>query len=119
MDWVREWWGVIAFGIAGALTVLGWAIRKGLASKEDLEKVEKALLSKLTTTNSEMATLGSRTLLIENELKHLPSSDDISELRAEISGLSGKMSGVAQEQSAQRATLSRIEDHLLANRGRA
>ncbi|MEN2980279.1 DUF2730 family protein [Tistrella bauzanensis] len=110
---LKDWWPALSLamlvGSPLVLSAMSWAVRRGLASQDDL----RAALSPLT---SEVAELKTRTQRLEGEVQHLPTADDIAELREALARMEGSVKTVASGQEAQRQALTRIEDYLLRDR---
>jgi hypothetical protein len=91
-------WAVLMSVLAGISTILGIAnmiwtwMSKGGARAADHER---------------------RIQAIESELQHLPSKDDITNLRLQLTELNGRMGTFDAELASIARTTRRIEDHLL------
>lgn len=128
-QWVLSWWHVIAFWLGVVLIpAIGWAIRIGLASKADLAQetdargealgqLEGRLAGRLDTIEREQGALSDRTLRMETEILHLPTSGDISDLKAQLGRTDTRIDGVMREMSSIGQSLKRIEDHLIERAG--
>lgn len=129
MDGIMTYWPVVATLLTiFVLPGLGWIVRKGLASQADLaaaidgeakrrEAGQKALEdsfgSALKTMSDVQAQLANRTLKIEAELEHIPTTEDLNEIRIELSRTSSKLDGLDRETQSITRALTRVENHLL------
>lgn len=129
MDGLLTWWPVLAFlGSVVVIPAAGWAIRMGLASKAELSTeakdraaalvaLETRLGARFDGMEREQSELSDRTLRIETEISHLPTSDDIAELKAAVGRTDTRFEGMLREMQSITRALTRIEDHLFKDRG--
>lgn len=127
MDWLA-YWPIVAFLVGSVLLpALFWAIRIGLASKADLagetkarakalDDLEGRLMDKLDRLASDQGDLSDRTLRIETEIRHLPSAEDISELKMAAVRTETDIKSLTRELSSVNSSLTRIENHLFGAR---
>lgn len=128
-QWILSWWHVIA-SVLGLIVIPSviWAIRTGLASKSDLAAetqargdalvaLETRLGQRLAGIEDEQAELSDRTLRIETEIGHLPTSDDIAELKAAVGRTDTRFEGMLREMQSIVHSLARIEDRLMKGTG--
>jgi septal ring factor EnvC (AmiA/AmiB activator) len=118
-------WRIVAFFIGVvAIPSIGWAIRIGLASKADLARettarstalveLEGRIAAKLAEAEDSRAELSDRTLRIETEIRHLPSADDIADLKGAIIRTEARLEGLEREILSVARSLARIEDNML------
>jgi len=124
-QWILSWWHVI-ISVLGVVLIpsIGWAIRAGLASKSDLAvearargdalvALETRLGQRLDGIETEQGELADRTLRIETEIGHLPTSDDIAELKAAVGRTDTRFEGMLREMQSIVHSLARIEDRLM------
>lgn len=83
-----QFWGTIAQGILS----FGFAIyvkraSKDTATKERIDNLEKDLAERCRKHQE-------RTTTLEADYRHMPGQKDLAELNANISGLSGRLSGI-------------------------
>ncbi len=115
--WLKEWWPVIALLVPLVIGWLLWTVRIGLASKAELsaesvsrgraiEEVEQRLSEDLSKLNTRMLT-------IEQEVRHLPTAEDFSELRNEVTRVGTLVVASTRELESVGRALSRVEDHLM------
>lgn len=124
MDWLA-YWPVIGFAVGSILLpALIWAIRIGLASKADLagetkargeamDDLEGRLMEKLDRLATSQSGLSDRTLVIESEIRHLPSSEDIAEVKSQLTRADARLESLDREMQSINRALKRVEDHLL------
>lgn len=129
MDGIVTYWPVIATLLVFiVLPSGGWIVRKGLASQADLaaaieavderreadrKALEGSFGSALKAISDVQAQLANRTLKIEAELEHIPTSEDFNEIRVEMSRTSSKLDGLDREMQSITRALTRVENHLL------
>lgn len=123
MDWLA-YWPIVAFVVGTILLpALIWAIRIGLASKGDLADETKArgkalndlegrLMDKLDRLAASQGGLSDRTLMIETEIRHLPSAEDIAELKTSAAQTETEVRSMRREFASVGLSLQRIENHL-------
>lgn len=88
-----------------ANTIWLWLSKGGARQAAELDKHT----SKLTEHDR-------RIQAVEGELKHVPSKEDISELRLEVARMAGKQDASNAELESVARTVRRIEDHLLGEK---
>lgn len=124
MDELMRYWPVVAFAVGLALTIAGWAIRKGLASQDELRaeakarsdadaSVEARIVEKLTPILAAQNALADRTLRIETEISHLPSARDIAEVMEQLARTDARLESLDREMQSITRALTRVENHLL------
>lgn len=59
--------------------------------------------------------VGSRVNLLEERLKHMPTSDELTELEGTVKEVKATLEAMKEQQELARRTLARIEDYLLNN----
>jgi chromosome segregation ATPase len=112
------------FAVGLALTIAGWAIRKGLASQDELRaevkarteadaSVEARIAEKLTPILAAQTALADRTLRIETEISHLPSARDIAEVMEQLARADARLESLDREMQSITRALTRVENHLL------
>ncbi len=128
MDWLATYWPMVAFAVTViVLPIAGWAIRMGLASKGDLADEAKAraqalqalegrLIARFDNLSNEQGDLSDRTLRIETEIRHLPSAEDIAELKTSAARTETQVAAMSREFSAVGAAVTRIENTLMKGR---
>ena len=57
-----------------------------------------------------------RVSLLEERLKHMPTSDELTELEGTVRAMDAKLNSLQEHQEQMRRTLARIEDYLLNHR---
>ncbi|ODN71189.1 DUF2730 family protein [Methylobrevis pamukkalensis] len=127
MEALKEYWPIITAVATILLGAAGWAIRMGLASKADLaaeaaaralhqHEFEQRMEASLSGVRAGQHELASRTLRIETEIKHLPTSEDISALRDQVSQISATATATNRELQSINHSLNRLEDHLYSRK---
>jgi len=128
MDALLTYWPIWSFFFAVVLIPgIGWAIRLGLASKADLaeeagarakdiEDLEMRLDGRLAGITKTQTELSDRTLRMEAEISHMPSKDDILELKTSAVRTEEQISAMTREFSSISAAVTRIENHFIKGR---
>lgn len=116
LETIRAWWLPISTALMLAIGIGGWAIRKGLLSREEFDRFRAderaARQDHEARVAAQIADIDRRTLRIEADLQHMPTIKDFQGLKDQIAQLSGQMEGVSTSVTAQMRSLNRIEDYL-------
>lgn len=95
MDELLRYWPLVAFTLGLALAIAGWAIRKGLASQDELR-------AEAETRAKADAGIDERLSKLETEMDHIPNKESLhrvdlalTELRGEIKVLTERLKPVA------------------------
>ena len=130
---LMPYWPVIAFVLAVVYGAAVWAIRMGLASKKDLddhakaeEKVRQTAIEtlagdigrRLDEIEAGQEKNAQRTLVIETEIRHLPSSEDIAGIKQELAGWKAGLASLQRETESISRSVARIESSLMKGAGR-
>ncbi|WP_333822846.1 hypothetical protein [Pinisolibacter sp.] len=130
---LMPYWPVIGLLTPLVLGAAGWAIRMGLASKKDLDDhakaEEKARQSAIETLAGDIGRrldeieasqekAAQRTIVIETEIRHLPSSEDIAGIKQELAGWKAGVAGLEREMQSISRSVTRIESSLMKGVGR-
>lgn len=124
MDELMRYWPAVAFGLGLVLAAAGWAIRMGLASREELQaeirvraeadaSVEARITEKLAPLLAAQLQLSDRTLRIETEIRHLPSAEDIADVKEQLGRADARLESLDREMQSITRALTRVENHLL------
>ncbi len=129
MPELMPYWPIFAFLLAViVIPSAGWAIRMGLASKQDLADQAKAEAEARQTAITTLAgdidrrldeiergqeENAQRTLVIETEIQHLPSGEDIADIKQELAAAKARWDGFDREMQSISRALTRVENHLL------
>lgn len=116
-DWLKEWWPVVVFAVPMVYGWILWAANKGLASKEDVRAEasarDLALRQLETDIGKQVEAIDRRTVKIEADLEHLPTSQDVAELRQEMARIAGSMEGSQRELLSIGRAVTRMEDRMM------
>ena len=104
-----------------AFAVLSWAVRTGLASRKDLNEAiaseararTEGLRALEGRVIEDLSALDRRTLTIEHEVRHLPTTKDFGELKDQLAKVGSTVDSTARELVSVNLALNRVEDHLL------
>jgi chromosome segregation ATPase len=124
MDELMRYWPAIAFLAGLLLAAAGWAIRKGLASRDELQaeataraaadaSLETRITDKLAPLLAAQIELSNRTLRIETEIRHLPSAEDIADVKEQLGRADARLESLDREMQSITRALTRVENHLL------
>src|SRR3546814_4528546 len=103
-DWLK-YWPVVVVVINALMLWAGWSMRKAFATKVDLDEVTKTL-----------GKHGNRIGLIERDMQHLPTKDDMHNLKLELSEVVGELSEVRADYRHVMQQQGRIEAVLTRHR---
>ncbi|RTL99767.1 hypothetical protein EJV44_04610 [Ancylobacter aquaticus] len=120
-EWLKEWWPAVALLGPIAFAVLSWAVRTGLASRKDLNEAiaseararTEGLRALEGRVIEDLSALDRRTLTIEHEVRHLPTTKDFGELKDQMAKVGSTVDSTARELVSVNLALNRVEDHLL------
>lgn len=116
-EWLREFWPMVALAAPLTLGAVGWAIRMGLATRQDLTKgldaADERVSGELQGIRESQRELSDRVLKIETDIRHLPSAEDINEIKHSIAKLGGTADATGRELTTLSRAVTRIEDFLL------
>lgn len=129
MTELLQYWPILAF-LASVVVIpaISWAIRAGLASRGELTNgladeakaralaigaMEARLGSAIAQVSTAQTALGDRTLRIETEIRHLPTSGDIAELKEQLARTDTHLEAMGREMQSITRALTRVEDHLV------
>jgi septal ring factor EnvC (AmiA/AmiB activator) len=104
---VRTWSGPIASLLAIASLIYTWFTARSKINEQRLSGHER----KLTEHDR-------RVQKLENDVSHLPSKDDVHELRLEVSSIKGSIGRLEASSAATDRTARRIEEFLMKEGGR-
>lgn len=100
-DGFKEWLGAAALVISLLTSVYAWLTSKAKANSEHLISVDK----KLTDHDR-------RIQFVESEIHHLPSKDDVNELKLAIADVRGEMGQLGADVRSISNTIGRIDRYL-------
>lgn len=115
-DW-KLWSSLAQWLVTGALAIVMWTRKPGedaakavealrRESGDDIDAVQQAM-------GSDMAAIRERVTRLEEHIKHVPTSDELSELEGEVKAMSATVHAVAESIGTIRLTLNRIETYIL------
>ncbi|WP_127088340.1 DUF2730 family protein [Aquabacter cavernae] len=115
--WLKEWWVVIALALPMAIGFVGWAVRKGLASKDALDAEVRARGEAIGKVHADMmaeiSAVDARLRSIEQEVRHLPTADDFADIRNELTRVVTTVEASQREMVSVGRAITRVEDHLM------
>jgi ElaB/YqjD/DUF883 family membrane-anchored ribosome-binding protein len=91
-------------GQAVALVVL-WLRKPGESAGEEVQRLR-------SQTNESIALLKGRLDVIEERVRHMPTSEELRELEGQLSGIRERLAGLDDTAKNTRAAVQRIEDFL-------
>lgn len=87
-------------------SVLQWILTIGVALFVAADRMRNDHRTAITKTKDDIEVISRRVTRVEEVLAHMPTHDDVSNLRSEMSGVNAKLETAT-------ITLRRIEDYLL------
>lgn len=99
---INQWLGAAALIVSLCTTVYAWMTSRAKANSEHLKTVD----AKLTDH-------GSQIQWIQAELKHMPSKDDVTELKLAVSEVRGTVGRLDESVSGVSRTMRRVEGYLM------
>lgn len=94
--------------LSGLLSIAVWLRKPG----EDAGKAVDVLRRE---TAEEMADMGHRVTVVEQQIKHVPTSSEMAELDGTVRAVAMQATGLVEAISTMRTQLNRIETYLLNN----
>lgn len=107
IDDIRNWSGPIASLLAIASLIYTWITARSKINEQRLAGHER----KLTEHDR-------RVQKLENDVAHLPSKDDVHELRIEVADIKGSVGRLEASAAGTDRTARRIEEFLMKEMGR-
>lgn len=71
-----------------------------------------------TATRVQLAAQSARVDVLEERVKHMPTSDELTQLEGEMRAISAQLSAVADQLPSVKSALTRIENYLLSERNK-
>ena len=96
--------------LSGVLSIAMWLRKPG-------EDAGKAVDTLRRETAEEVAEMGHRVTVVEQQIKHMPTSSEMAELDGTVRSISMQNSGLAEAIGTMRRQLDRIETFLLNAQG--
>lgn len=106
MDELKSWAGLLATALSLVALVYSWITARSRTNSEELGRQGE----KLTEHDRRIQS-------VEGELKHIPSKDDISDLRLAVSAMNGQLGRMEEGYSGVSRAVRRIEEYLLKEKG--
>lgn len=117
MEILLKYWPVLLFVLNFLGIWVGWSVRKGVATQEDLkshaETTRKQLDDHSGETNRMISAVQQRLTHLEARIEHGPSEDDLRRLHARLDDLNGGLAKLTGEFSGVRSTLELLHEFLL------
>lgn len=102
-------WGLL-LALANTVGVVAlWLRKPGEAAGEQVQALRNAV-------NEALALLKGRVDVIEERVRHMPTSEELRELEGQLSGIRERLSGLDDTAKNTRAAVQRIEDFLRQSR---
>ncbi|RIA44060.1 uncharacterized protein DUF2730 [Hephaestia caeni] len=111
-DSITRWLGAIALILSIGNTVYVWFSKSGRELAHKLKDQRAETNGALTEVGDDIDALDSRVQRIEDALPHLPSKDDVADLRIAMAEMKGQMGTFDAEITSVARTVRRIEDYL-------
>ncbi len=107
----KDWLLVANLLLSGLLSIAVWLRKPG----EDAGKAVDVLRREMA---EEFADLGHRVTVVEERIKHVPTTSELAELDGTVRAISMQNAGLAEAIGTMRSQLSRIEAFLLDTKGK-
>lgn len=95
MDALKEWGWAAALAINLLMGWVLWSLRAGFVARAEFDALRQQVA------------------LVEVEVKHLPTADDLSDLRQDVAKLQGQVDATAKVLAGVSAAVTRIENYLM------
>jgi septal ring factor EnvC (AmiA/AmiB activator) len=102
---LKNWLGAVALIVSLSGVVYAWLTSR---SKDNT--------SRLNSVETDLVDHGTRIQSIENELKHMPSKDDVNELKLQMSEMDGSIGRMSENLRSVNKTVNRVEEYLLKDK---
>lgn len=122
--WLTEarLWAILLLPLA--IAAIGWAVRTGLASRREMEAADaaerearqKAVAEVEVRLSDRLAAVDRRLLQVETDIKHLPTAEDVGELKDRLADVDAQGKWTAGMAEDIKKVVGRIEDYLLKNK---
>jgi septation ring formation regulator EzrA len=96
------WWSVLQTVILAFVAFYTYLTNRSKANRAAIDRLD-----------SRVTQIAERVTLVENDLRHLPTQDDIKRLHERMDCVSAEMKEIKGEFSTARRTLDMIHEHLL------
>jgi len=103
---------MLALAVSIANTVWSWVSKGQTATRDKVGSVEAKVDTVQATLISRFDLVEDRVLKLERDFQHMPTKDDFTSLRVQISGLEATLRSSENEQASIRRIVNRIDDFL-------
>jgi predicted nuclease with TOPRIM domain len=123
MEQLLKYWPVLLFVLNFLGIWVGWSVRKGVATQEDLKahatEIRKELDDHSDETNRIMQDVQRRLTHVEASIQHGPSDDDLKRLHERLDDVSGEMKTLSGQFTGAIEQLRMLNQFLLEGGGKA
>lgn len=105
----RLWLELLVLVWNVALTLAVWLRKPG-------EDAARAVIDLRTQLATELATLASRLTVVETDMEHMPTKEELARLEGTVKQIDERTEGLAEGLSTVRTQLNRIENYLLSSK---
>ena len=120
-DWIK-YWPVFLFVLNFLGIWVGWSVRKGVATQEDLKahaaEMREELDEHSDKTNSIIQDVQRRLTHVEASIQHGPSDDDLKRLHERLDDVSGEMKTLSGQFTGAIEQLRMLNQFLLEGGGK-
>lgn len=109
---VKDWLSIVLSVIALGTVLVGWFRFGGNKAMEALDSYKSKSGGEIKALDDRLDRHGDRLMSIENDIRHMPSKDDISGLKLQMSEMNGEVGKLAQRFGPVEKKLDRIDDYL-------
>ena len=99
---LKDWFGLAALIVSFGGTVYAWLTSRSKVNAEHLREVDAGLIDH-----------ASRLQAIEQELRHLPAKDDVTDLKLALAEIKGTIGRFDESLNGVSRTVRRMEDFLM------
>lgn len=110
------WLGALALMITIANTIWVWVKTSGGELATRLKDLRATFEGAFKEVDTDLEDHDRRIGAIEVEMRHLPSKDQVSDLKNQLTEMNGKLATFDSELGSVARTVRRIEDHLMGER---
>ncbi|MEP9402051.1 DUF2730 family protein [Sphingomonas silueang] len=106
---LQMWISIVALALTAINVVWSWVVQSRSAAASKLAEV----VAKVAEVECDVEDHGRRIQSVESDLKHLPSRQEIADLKLQLAEISGHLRVVESEMTGAVRAIRRFEDHLI------
>jgi len=113
MDAVLRYWPILGLAINLLIGWVVWSMAQKFATKTDIAALQKKVSDDVSALGGDVGRVSARVGVIENEMKHLPSSEALHTTNIQLERVIGQLEGIKADYSHVLSRQSRLEDGLI------